>query len=154
MGIARVGKLARPLFLSDSGCRFATLYWDLSRVHLPLAQRQRPLSSCFVWSSSCSSPGALPERQHQSHLWLEAGGQPYGITAQALAGLQSVAYEPNDSAMAQRKGWWSLQFWMENMTLCVFIYRLLINNLNVSPTSQWSKGWAELKIAPECLSSK
>lgn len=45
---------------------------------------------------------ALTEQRHQSHLWLEAGGQPYGITAQALAGLQSVAYEPNDSAMAQR----------------------------------------------------
>lgn len=104
----------------------------------------------FPPALSDSLPAALlglPWQQHQSHSWLETGGQPYGITAQALPGLQSVAHEPNDSAVAQREGWWSLQFWMENMTVCIFIHRLLINNLSISPTSQWSKGWAELKIA-------
>lgn len=79
---------------------------SLSLGFIPsLAERQGLLSSSFVCSSSCSAPRAPPEQQHQSHLWLEAGGQPYGITAQALAGLQSVAYESNDSAMAKREGW-------------------------------------------------
>jgi hypothetical protein len=43
---------------------------------------------------------------------------------------------------------------MENVTVSVFIPRLLINIPDAPPTSHHSKGWAEFKITPELLSSK
>lgn len=48
----------------------------------------------------------------------------------------------------------SLQIWMEKVTVCVFIPRLLVNIPDAPPTTHRSKGWAELKITPRLLSPK
>lgn len=102
MGIARVGKLARPLF------SYQTVDADLQRYGTSLGFISLWLRGRGPFPPALSDPlpaallGALPGGNIKviygwklvaSHMELQPGSR----------GLQSVAYEPNDSAMAQRR---------------------------------------------------
>lgn len=69
-------------------------------IHSFIKKKQRPLLSCLLVPLYAAFLG-LPQYSNIKVIqgW-KLVGQPHGITVQALTGLQSVAYEPNNSAMA------------------------------------------------------